>query len=157
MLRRLALVAPLLGVLPFDAGAQQPPAAPQQTPQAFLQSLYDPYLKANFKGQPYNEPGRFFSPDLARAMERDMRGAKQRNEVPTLDGDPFVDAQEWTITDLVVRVTGSGDAATGVVSFANFGKPKRLAVSLLRTPAGWRISDIAGGNGSLRSLFKLRQ
>ncbi|MCX7365206.1 MAG: DUF3828 domain-containing protein [Alphaproteobacteria bacterium] len=156
MLRRLVLATPLLGMLPFDAAAQQPAAA-QQTPQAFLQSVYDPYLKANFKGQPYNDTGRFFSPDLARAMERDVRGAKQHNEVPTLDGDPFVDAQEWKVTDLVVRVSGTGDAATGVVTFANFGKPKRLAVSLLRTPAGWRISDIAGANGSLRTLFKLRQ
>ena len=156
MRRRLALAALLLGVLPSAVKAQQP-AAPPQTAQAFLQSIYDPYLKAGFKGQPYNDAGRFFTPELARAMERDVRGAKQRNEVPTLDGDPFVDAQEWQITDLAVRITGSGDAATGVVSFSNLGKPKRMAISLVRTAAGWRISDIAGANGSLRSLLKLRQ
>lgn len=150
MLRRLALPMLLLGALPFGVEAQQ------QTAQAFLQSIYEPYLKASFKGQPYTDPGRFFTPDLARAMERDMRGAKQRNEAPTLDGDPFVDAQEWRITNLAVRVTGSGDSVTGVVSFANSGKPTRMVISLIRTSAGWRISDIAGANGSLRSLFKLR-
>jgi hypothetical protein len=85
-----------------------------------------------------------------------MRLAKQYRQPPTLDGDPFVDAQEWQISDLVVRASGSSDSATGVVSFANFGKPKRLAIDLVRTPAGWRIADIAGSSGSLRMLYKVK-
>ncbi|MFI4998590.1 MAG: hypothetical protein ACHQK9_01820 [Reyranellales bacterium] len=149
MLRRAA-VAALLCIPSFGAQAQQPSA------QAFLEDLYRPYLQKNYKGQPYTEAARFFVPDLARAMDRDMAGAKRRGEPPTLDGDPFVDAQEWQVTDLVIRVSGTGDLATGVVSFANFGKPKRLAIDLRKTPAGWRIADIAGSSGSLRALYKPR-
>ena len=136
-------------LLPFGASAQQ-------SPQAFLQAIYQPYLKRDFKGQPYWEPARYFASDLAGAMERDLRKAKQYRQPPTLDGDPFVDAQEWQISDLVVRASTSGDKATGVVSFANFGQPKRLAIELVRTPPGWRIADIAGSSGSLRMLYKLK-
>ena len=148
VLRRNALAAAFC-LLPFAANAQQ-------TAQAFLQSIYEPYLKRDFKGQPYWEAARFFAPDLARAMDRDMRLAKQRRHPPTLDGDPFVDAQDWQITDLVVRASGSGDSATGVVTFANLGKPKRLAIELTRTQAGWRVADIAGSSGSLRMLYKIQ-
>jgi hypothetical protein len=56
----------------------------------------------------------------------------------------------------VVRASGSSDSTTGVVSFANFGKPKRLAIDLVRTPAGWRIADIAGSSGLLRMLYKVK-
>jgi hypothetical protein len=136
--------------LPGLASAQQP------TPQAFLQAIYEPYLQRDYKGQPYWEAARFFAPDLARAMDRDMRLAKQRRQPPTLDGDPFVDAQEWQLSDLVVRASGSGDSATGVVTFANFGKPKRVAIDLVKTAPGWRIADIAGSSGSLRMLYKVQ-
>src|SRR3954470_16638475 len=116
VLRRSALAAAFC-LLPFAANAQQ-------TAQAFLQSIYAPYLKRDYKGQPYWEAARFFAPDLARAMDRDMRLAKQRRQPSTLDGDPFVDAQEWQVTGLIVRTSGGGDGATGVVTFDNFGKAK---------------------------------
>ena len=148
VLNRRAVAA--ICLLPFAAQAQE------QTAQAFLQSIYTPYLKRDYKGQPYWEAARFFAPDLARAMDRDMRQAKQRGQPPTLDGDPFVDAQEWQVTALIVRSSGGGDSATGVVTFENFGKPKRLAIELLKTPAGWRIADIAGSSGSLRTLYKVQ-
>lgn len=161
MLRRFVLAALFLAMLPLEAGAQQPgaqkPGAAPQSAQSFLQSIYDPYLKPDFKGLPYTEAARFFAPDLARAVDRDMGQAKQRNEPPTLNGDPFVDAQEWKITNLVIRASGKGDAATGVVTFDNFGKPQRLSVSLIRMAGDWRFTDITGASGSLRALFKLRQ
>lgn len=152
MLRRTAIAAPaaLLCALPPGARAQQP------TAQAFLQAIYEPYLKAGFKGQPYTDAARFFAPDLARAMSRDMQAAKLRGQPPILDGDPFIDAQDWQVSNLVVRVSGTGDSATGVVSFTNLGKPKRLAIDLARTDAGWRVADIAGSSGSLRALYKVR-
>ena len=52
-----------------------------------------------------------------------MREAKRRGEVPKLDGDPFLDAQEWEIENLAISVKGDGPKATGEVAFDNFGKP----------------------------------
>lgn len=144
--RRLAV---LLSAFPFATAAQQ------QTAQSFLQSLYAPYEARDFKGQPYWEPARFFTPDLAAAIDRDLKLSKQYRQPPTLNGDPFVDAQEWQIRDLTIVVLPKDDSATADVSFKNLGKARTLVLSLLRTPQGWRIADISGTRGSLRTLYRL--
>ena len=123
----LALLA-----LPFEA--QKPGDA---SPQAFLQSIYDPYLKAGFQGPAFEQVNRFFVPKLARAIDADMREAKRRGEVPKLDGDPFVDAQDWEIENLAISVKADGPKATGEVAFENLGKPTRITLDLVQTrPAG---------------------
>jgi hypothetical protein len=144
------LMALLLLAVPVAASAQE------QTPQQFLGSIYDPYRKADFKGQPYWEVHRFFEPELARAIDKDFAEAKKRKEVPTLDGDPFVDAQDWKIDSLAYASSVNGDKAAGAVSFTNFGEPKGVALTMVKAPAGWRISNIVTANGSLRALFKLK-
>jgi hypothetical protein len=149
--RRLLIAA--VAALPLAARAQDEP------PLAFLQGLYEPYRKPDFKGLPYWEARRFFVPDLAQAIERDFEQAKKRNEVPILDGDPFIDAQDWSIPYFGYAVSGgpvSGYAAA-VVTFTNSGKPKQLALFLVYTPPhGWRIDDIVSRGSSLRALYKLR-
>jgi hypothetical protein len=144
--RRIAIAA--LCALPWAARAQT------QSPQTFLQSIYDPYLKAGFKGHPYWQVDRFFVPALARAIDADMREAKRRVEVPKLDGDPFLDAQEWDIENLAISVKADGPKATGEVIFDNFGKRTQVALDLVQTPAGWRIADIKSPSGLLSTLYK---
>jgi Protein of unknown function (DUF3828) len=144
--RRVAIAA--LCALPLAAHAQT------QSPQTFLQSIYEPYLKAGFKGQPYWQLDRFFTPALARVIDADMREAKRRVEVPKLDGDPFLDAQEWDIENLAISVKADGPKATGEVTFDNFGKRTEVALDLVQTPGGWRIADIKGPSGSLSALYK---
>lgn len=139
----------LLAALPVAARAQASGA------QAFLETLYAPYLAGDGGGQSFDRPGRLFEPVLARAMALDDERARKADEVPALDGDPFVDAQDWQVADLSVRAVETGDRATAAVSFTNFGERKSLAVVLVRTPAGWRIFDITGAGGSLRALYKL--
>jgi Protein of unknown function (DUF3828) len=149
VLSRRLLALALLAV-PAAAVAQE------QTPQQLLTSIYEPYRKADFKGQPYWEVSRWFAPDLAAAINKDFAEAKKRKEVPTLDGDPFVDAQDWKIDSLAYASSVNGDKAAGAVSFTNFGEPKGVALTMVKTPAGWRISDIVTANGSLRALYKLK-
>jgi hypothetical protein len=133
--------------LPLAARAQAGSA------EAFLHSIYDPYLEADFEGQPYWQPSRFFVADLAHTIENDMRDAKRRGEVPRLDGDPFLDAQDWEITNLRIAASGDDRQATGRVTFDNIGKATEIVLDLQRTPAGWRIADIRAPSGSLRALF----
>jgi hypothetical protein len=144
---RRGLVAALC-FLPVAVQAQGP------TAEAFLHSIYDPYLDANFKGQPYWQPSRFFVADLARIIETDMRDAKRRSEVPKLDGDPFLDAQDWDIRNLRIAVTTDGPKATGRVTFDNIDKLTEIVLDLQQTPAGWRIADIKAPSGSLRALYE---
>ena len=154
--RRRAIAAGAAALLWAPMSSAQGP----QTPKEFLKSIYDPYFYIkDYKGQRYWEhPERFFAPDLTQAIERDFREAKKRDEVPTLDGDPFLDAQDWKVAELgySVQMNGAGTKAAGAVTFLNFDEPKGLAISLVKTPQGWRISDIVGVNGSLRALFKLK-
>ncbi len=150
--RRLVLLAGLVGLPALPLAAQ----TAVQSPESFLQSIYDPYLKDDFKGQPYWQVDRYFAPDLARAIEADMREAKRRGEVPTLDGDPFIDAQEWDVEKLAINVTtdSDGQKATGEVTFDNLGKRTQVTLDLLRTGMGWRIADIKSPSGLLSDLYK---
>jgi hypothetical protein len=162
IIRRLLLAG--LAALPVAAQAQAPapvsaPVPVEKPPLLFLQEIYEPYKKNDFKGQPYWEAKRFFAPDLAQAIERDFAEAKKRNEVPKLDGDPFVDAQDWTIgqIDYAIMTGKSTDHAIGTVGVENLGKPTLLALFLVKTPDGWRIEDIVTHGFSLRALYKLNK
>ena len=152
--RRAVLLASLLGLQTLPLRAQ----APMQTPEGFLKSIYEPYLGNGFKGQPYWQVDRYFAPELARAMEADMREAKRRGEVPALDGDPFIDAQDWEVANLVINVRTEGDdqKATGEVAFDNLGKRIQITLDLLRIGTGWRIADIRSPSGLLSDLYKKR-
>lgn len=147
MLRRRAVIA-ALAALPFEARSQA------LSPEAFLQSIYDPYLKADFRGYSYEQANRFFVPKLARAIDADMREAKKRGEVPKLDGDPFLDAQDWDIKNLGISVKADGPKAVGQVAFDNLGKHTQITLDLVQTQAGWRIADIKSPSGSLSDLYK---
>jgi Protein of unknown function (DUF3828) len=157
--RRL-LVLTALCVLPGVALAQGQSQSQGQvprdtlTPEAFLRGIYTPYPNHDFKGQPFWQVNRFFAPDLARAIEADMREAKRRGEAPKLDGDPFVDAQDWDIAKLSISVKADGPRAVGFVSFENLGKPTQIQLDLVRTSAGWRIADIEAPSGKLSDLYK---
>ena len=156
--RRLVLAA--IAALPAQAWAQaqepgkSEPPKETVTPEAFLRGIYTPYPNQDFKGQPFWQVDRFFAPDLARAIEADMREAKRRGEVPRLDGDPFVDAQDWDIAKLAISVQAEGPKATGLVSFENQGKPTQIKLDLVRTGMGWRIADIKSPSGTLSELYK---
>jgi hypothetical protein len=142
----LALLA-----LPIAAGAQG------GTVLDFLRSIYEPYKRAGFKGQPYWEARRFFVTDLAEAIERDFANAKKRQEVPSLDGDPFINAQDWNIhsVDYAVTEMRSAKRAAAAVALDDLGTPTFLALFLIETPQGWRIDDIVTRGASLRGLYKL--
>ena len=114
----------------------------------------DPYLKADFRGYSYEQANRFFVPKLARAIDADMREAKKRGEVPKLDGDPFLDAQDWDIKNLGISVKADGPKAVGQVAFDNLGKHTQITLDLVQTQAGWRIADIKSPSGSLSDLYK---
>ncbi len=137
--------------------AAPPLMAQSGTPQAFLEAIYRPYADKAFKGQPYTQTERYFAAPLRDAIDKDFAEAKKRKEVPMLDGDPFIDAQDWEIANIVVNawVTGAS-TAMGVATFTNFGKPVRVTLELVSTPAGWRISEIKAPSGSLRAQFKVK-
>ena len=126
------------------------------TPQAFLDSIYRAYGEKGFKGHPYNLTERYFGSPLREAIDKDFAESKRRNEAPMLNGDPFIDAQEAEIANVVVNAWVTGPStAMGVATFTNFGKPARVTLELVSTPAGWRITEIKAPSGSLRAMYKI--
>jgi hypothetical protein len=151
-------VAVCLSVLsPGSAGAAEP------TPQAFLESLYAPYKASSerSKGVPLDSDAavrRYFEPQIAALMIKDFAAAKRRGEVPALDGDPFIDGQDWEVEQLAIAVKEQGpDKASGTVSFKNFGAPTSVTLDLVKGKDGWRIADIKWPERrSLRGLYPRR-
>jgi Protein of unknown function (DUF3828) len=139
-----------------------PAMAADASAAAFVTKIYDTYKGKDSTGIDYSaeaEIRRLFEPSLAALIIKDQKAAARRKEVPTLDGSPFVDAQEWEIFAFDIAVTDAPpDKAVATVSFKNFDEPKKIVLNLVRIKNDWRIADIIslrdGRNESLRSLFK---
>ena len=143
--------------------ALQTAAAAPQTADAFVHGIYAHYLgdpDTTGKGVALDNRKTiraYFAPDIAAIMIKDEEAAARAGDAPSLDFDPFLSAQDWTVTDLSIRIDPkSASAADARVRFKNIGKEEAVTLSLIRTPNGWRISDIVwpGNNGTLRGLYK---
>lgn len=134
--------------------------AAEQTAEAYLKALYAPYRgdSAKAPGIPLDSKAklrRYFEPSLAALIIKDDDEAKKRDEIPALEGDPFVDAQDWKIAAFDIGVAHDGDdKATGTVGFKNSGKPMTIKLELVRIDGAWKISDIIWPEGTLRGLYK---
>jgi hypothetical protein len=130
------------------------------SPQTFVENIYRIYLDKNGKGISLANDATirgYFASPLAQAMIADFAEAEKRGEVPMLNGDPFIDAQDWEISNLKIAVKPTGaDTAVAVVAFVIFNEPRTVTLELVNTRAGWRIADIRWSSGSLRALYKLK-
>ncbi len=128
---------------------------------ASMKGIYAAYRGKDAKGIPLDNAAvlrRYFHPSLAALIVEDRRNAARRNEAPRLDGDPFVDAQDWQIPDfdIVVADTGPGQASA-TVKFVNQGQPTTIVLDLVTVNADWLVSDIVwshdGKPQTLRGLL----
>jgi hypothetical protein len=135
-----------------------PIAAQEPSPKTFVEGIYQRYLGKNTPGLDLASRAAlelYFTPALADLIDKDAKEAEKLQEAPLLNGDPFVDAQDWEITDLMVSVQEAAtDRASAVASFNNLGKAVSVRLSLQLTPKGWRVDDIFWSEGSLRGLYK---
>ena len=150
--RRSFLMALCIGLTLVSVGAMA--AYPSAT--SFVEAIYAPYKVKDGKGIPLDSDAalkRYFEPRLVALIIKDRN--KAGGELPTLDMDPFIDAQDWDISavDVAVRDT-SAEKASATVSFKNLGKPTTLVLNLVKLRGEWRIADINWGRKqSLRALF----
>jgi hypothetical protein len=150
--RRLAALA---AISLFVSPAQ----AQQQDAKTFVENIYNQYLGKNTPSVDLSSREGlelYFTPPLAELIDKDAKEAEKQQEAPLLNGDPFVDAQDWEITDPVVTIQtqDGGKGATATASFKNFGKTVTVRLVLVLTPKGWRIDDVFWSEGNLRALYK---
>jgi hypothetical protein len=154
--RNFALAAALTALAPAGIARADPVA------KAFLEKIYAAYKGRNAKGIPLDTDAMlrlYFEPSLAALIIADRKAAKKRDDIPTLDGDPFVSGQDWEIgpVDVAVRDIAS-DRASATVKFKNLKMPTTVLYDLVKLKDGWRIADITwegtdSGNETLRGLF----
>ena len=106
-------------------------------PKALLEALYGGY-------QPPNE----FPPDQAIFRSERLNGLYEQDaieangEIGRIDFDPFVNGQDYLITELVVAEPYlAGGKAVVKVSFKNMDTPQELGF-LLVNEDGWRVDDV---------------
>lgn len=134
------------------------PAKADTEAQKFLESIYKRYVGPDTPGVPLDTKDAllsYFTPELAAMIAADGARAEKDNEPPTLDGDPFVFAQDWDIKNVAVKVKDIDPGkAVGIATFTNFGEKQEIELTLLKLPVGWRIDDIRWPDGTLRDLYK---
>lgn len=129
------------------------------SPRALVSKLYALRSK---EGDPLRNPtdrkslGQYFTVRLARLYVQDQVDAK--GEVGRVDSDPLYYAQDFDITDFQVsEPAASKGGSVVVVTFRNIDKPCRVELHVVKTKAGWRISDIDYEDGkTLRGILESR-
>jgi hypothetical protein len=162
MLTRRTLFLIAAGSLVMPWGLAAPAAAGDAAATAFVTKIYEAYKGKDAKGVTLDaetDYRRYFEPSLVALIIKDQKAAAKHKDVPTLDGDPFVDAQDWDITALDITVTDAPpDKAVATVTFKNSDEPVKVVLNLVKVKNDWRIADILstrdGKTESLRGLFK---
>ncbi len=142
----LALV--LLLFATTGAAAQSSRAAAPASPDAVVRELYTLHRKGY--GHVFDRKGRklqqrFFDENLARLIWKDLTETPE-GEVGHLDFDPLYNAQDIHVTRFRVGTPAvEGDKATVHVTFNNYDRKEDLKFLMVKTPAGWKISNIDYG------------
>jgi hypothetical protein len=135
--------------------------AADMTALAFVTTLYNGYKGNDSPGHALDTERairHYFEPSLAALMVKDQKAAAKRGEVGLLDFDPFVDAQEWDISDFDIAVTDTAPAsARATVKFVNLGKETTAVLDLVKIKNEWRVGDITwlrdGKSATLRGIY----
>jgi hypothetical protein len=117
--------------------------------QTFVESIYKPYERsANALGLSDAKTWRLFTPATAALILKDRRDAlAQGGGYGQLDVDPFINGQDWAPTKINLKVTDDPqpDRAHATATYTVPEGPGRkvvIGLDLLKTPVGWRVSDI---------------
>src|SRR5262245_14778792 len=101
-----------------------PAASDDASALAFVSAIYKSYTTGNQNGVRIDSGRklrRYFEPVLAEAMNKDHENAAKHHDVGELDGDPFIDAQDYDIKHFEVAIKDIAPGkVTATVTFDNF-------------------------------------
>jgi hypothetical protein len=128
---------------------------PAGTPRAFVERVYSGYRVTDYNILAH--PKRVFASQLAAAIRQDAR--LSRGEVGLLDGDPLCQCQDPAGLEPIigeVRQDSRKSANARIrLRFPGY-EDREVRLFLIRTPAGWRIADVAAA-GAPSLLGDLRR
>lgn len=115
-------------------------------PGRVAEALYTPYVEPGFNWRRWDQ-SQLLSSGLNALYARDAAESEARQEVGRIDFDPFVNGQDFDVTDLTFGPAEvSGETAEVVVRFANFETPQTVTLSLVAEAGRWKIDDAANDN-----------
>jgi hypothetical protein len=143
------------------AALAAPAAAADAAAVAFVTAIYAAYKGKDAKGVALDSDAalrRYFEPGLAALIGKDQKAAARRHDAPTLDGDPFVDAQDWDIATVDISISDTANTtARATATFKNAGTPTTVVLDLVKLNNDWRVSNITwqhdGKPETLRQLY----
>jgi hypothetical protein len=138
----LALSSLLLAPSPAAAAEDRPVLA---TPGDSVQSFFTFHLAHDMGFSREGVDGRaaWLSPDLLSLCRKYLARPSSPDVVPSVDGDPFTDSQEYPTSFKVGKVRMSGGKATVEVFFAGPETNKgRVHVLLVQAKGAWLIDDV---------------
>jgi hypothetical protein len=126
--------------------------------RAFLQQIYAHYTGANGSdGVDLSSEAnirKLFDPPLATLILADRQQSESNDIPPVLDGDPFVNAQDWDLDKLTITMVHADAArATAEVRFDSLGKSTLIRIDLLHLANGWRVHGIDYGSTTLARIL----
>jgi hypothetical protein len=121
------------------------PAFAFDTPEDLLKAVYTPYSKGDsFDWNTWDET-QFRSKHLNELFDKDSKEAD--GEVGRLDFDPYIDGQDYQITELKFGdAVITGDTATVEVTFKNFDLAEDMTFTLVKEADGWKVDDVTSHN-----------
>ncbi len=133
-------------------------------PRAFVAGLYRahmPSVTGRAPGVPLDRRlrERFFAPDLAAAIGRDLAEAERNGDVPRMNFDPITASQDPEVRDLTIRtLSQDGNQARVEAVFRQWGRVTQVLFTLRQGRGGWMVWDIGANDraGGLRALYGLR-
>lgn len=132
-------------------------SAKSVSPRALVVDLYRQHDRKHspfFQKKSRALVNKYFVKALADLIWKDATTTRT-GEVGALDGDPLYDAQDMEIKNFVIgQAISEGEIAQVPVSFENFGRKVQITFLLVKTGAGWRISDIKYPTYTLRGILK---
>jgi hypothetical protein len=135
------------------------PAQAAQSAKEFVDGIYKTYVGKNAKGIRLDSARakKLITPGLMKLIDDDAKSAAKRGDAPELEGDPFIDAQDFEIKSFKVDIKDLDPAkATATVSFENKApaeKNKPVELDLVKVGDDWRIDDFHGSVGSVRKYL----
>ncbi len=114
-------------------------------PAAVVEALYAPYIANELPG---DWPYELFAPSLQALFEEDEANTPD-GEMGAIEFDPFINGQDFVITDVDVEEVATGpDEALVEARFVNFNTPIVLHYAMERQDDGrWLIADVESRDG----------
>jgi len=134
-------VLSVLSVLILSDASALPASARISDPASFVAEVYRNLVASQATDQSYLPPEHIYTARLAKLLQDDKRRAK--GEVGCLDFVFWVNAQDWTITNLsITNGATSQDRKIVIARFLNIDMPEEIHFDFHRVAGRWLLDDV---------------